>query len=342
MPSSDRYSSPRADSSLSYVYNHPDAVDYLAEALCIDHPHFEKSERSFREWVSRDRANRGAFERAVAWRPSYDLARDITCTGFGVELGHDLNLENTDTSKNTRDAIRAARTRAPQHQRITVYLQRQLSGFPHESRMAVFNSAPKARRVWAKANTVLICESTPGEQNKIIDGLRLQALEIQFAASTDERAAASATVTAAENILINVFESILRAWRRHITQLSVTHATLEDQVYERPADDSQSGALWRMSQHALEMAKLVNRHSTLCQDVQEYFNHFAERDEDEEWLDDILKMFRQSSTTIREDFIAPTEQLIDLVRAPYRTTVTSSPMLLGIQINLNTGFSAKS
>ncbi len=64
------------------------------------------------------------------------------------------------------------------------------------------------------------------------------------------------------------------------------------------------------------MAKLVNRHATLCQDVQEYFNLFAERDEEEDWLDDILKTFRQTSVTIREDFIGPTEHMIDLVREP--------------------------
>ena len=61
------------------------------------------------------------------------------------------------------------------------------------------------------------------------------------------------------------------------------------------------------------MAKLVNRHSNLIEDVQENFNQFAERSNDYDWLDDVSKSFRQVSILMQQDFIQPTEHMIDLV-----------------------------
>ena len=297
----------------SYVNNHEDAMDFLTDAFCIDHPHFEGSERSFRDWVRTRRANRAAFDKAIAWRPAYDLARDITCTIFGMELGHELEAHIARENIKTRDAVRRANTRFSSYQRISVYMQRHLAGFPQGARMDVFNSGTRGWRKWAKANTILIYESASGSQAQIVDALKLQNLELRHPGSTDEWATIPAAITATENIITSVLESILRAWRRQITKLSVQHELLEDRVYERPSDDSHAGGLWGMSQHSLEMAKLVNRHSTVCQDVQEYFNNFAERDEDNDWLDNILKGFRQTSVSIREDFIGPTDYMIDLV-----------------------------
>ena len=288
-------------------------MDFLTEAFCVDHPHFEKSERGFREWTKKAHANHGAFEKAMAWRPSYDIARDIACTVFGVELGRELGIHVAEKHLSTREALRRAKAKKSSYQRLSVYMQRHLPSVPG-SKMTIFNSGTKGWRKWARANTILIYESASGDQINIVDPLSLRALELRHPVATDEWAAVPAAVTATENVLTLVFESIVKAWHRQITKLSIQHASLEDRLYETPSDDRHAGALWGMSQHALEMAKLVNRHATLCQDVQEYFNIFAERDEEEDWLDDLLKSFRQTSVTIREDFISPTEHMIDLVQ----------------------------
>jgi hypothetical protein len=321
----------------SYIYNHEDAMDFLTDAFCIDHPHFEKSERSFRDWVKTTHANRAAFDKAMAWRPAYDLARDITCTVFGLELGHELDAHVAREHIATRDAIRRANSKLSRYQRISVYMQRQLAEFPQGARMDVFNSGTKGWRKWAKANTVLICESTSGEQAPIIDALKLQTLELHHPGSTDEWAATPAAIIATENVLSSVLDSILKAWRRQINKLSVQHALLEDHVYERPSDDSHASEIWAMSQHALEMAKLASRHSTLCQDVQEYFNYFAERDDGNAWLEVVLKAFRQMSISVRDDFIDPTNYMIDLVRQHFRVSfaqqvLTCSQMYKSISI----------
>src|SRR5947209_13636844 len=176
----------------SYIYNHEDAMDFLIDAFCIDHPHFEKSERGFRDWVKTTHANRAAFDKAMAWRPAYDVARDITCTVFGLELGHELDTHVARKHIATRDAIRRANGKLSKYQRISVYMQRQLAGFPQGARMEVFNSGTRAWRKWAKANTILICESTSGEQAPIVDAVKLQTLELHHPGSTDEWAATPA------------------------------------------------------------------------------------------------------------------------------------------------------
>jgi len=298
-------------------------MDFLTDAFCIDHPHFEKADRSFREWVRTRRANRTVFDKATAWRPAYDLARDITCTIFGIELGHELDPDIARQNIKTHAAITRANKKLSSYQRLSVYMQRHLSGFPHGARMGVFNSGTRGWRKWAKSNTVLIYESSSAEQPQIVNALQLQNLELHHSGSSNEWARNPHPVFATENVLTSILDNILKAWRRQITKLSVQHALLEDRVYERPSDDRHAGELWSMSQHALEMAKMVNRHSTVCQDVQEYFNHFAERDEKEGWLGNVLKGFRQTSVSIREDFIAPTDYMIDLVREPLSVLWTS-------------------
>lgn len=298
-----------------YVHNHEEAMQFLSDSLCIEHSHFEKAERSLREWITTPRANRGAFDKAVAWRPCYDISRDLICTIFGLELGSELDAHIAREKLSTRDAIRRANKKASSYSRLSVYMQRRLPSFPQGSRMEVFNSGTRGWQKWTKANTIVIYETTSMERPRIIDALKIQSLELRQTQTNDGRSPVPAEVVACENIVLSVLDNILRAWRRQITLLSVQHEFLEDQVYERPSDDSHAGGLWGMSQHSLELAKLVNRHSTLCQDVQEYFNVFSERNEGHLWLEDILKGFRQISVSIREDFIGPTDYMIDLVCA---------------------------
>lgn len=300
----------------SYVNKHEEAMEFLAEAFCIDHLHFEGSERSFRDWYKRSVANRGAFDKAVAWRPSYDLARDTISTIFGVELGHELDAHISRERISMHDAGPKAGNKALSFQRLSVYTQRSLSSPRQGSKVHVFNSGTRGWRSWSRTNTILIYESASGQQSNIIDPVGLQGLELRTSVTTDGINLPQAVVAATEDVLTSVLGSILKAWHKQINKLSVQHAALEDRVYERPSDDSHAGGLWGMSQHALEMAKLVNRHATLCQDVQQYFNQFADRHEEDKWLEDVLKGFRQTSVTVREDFIGPTDYMIDLVWRP--------------------------
>src|SRR2546423_1885922 len=164
--SSPRESLPTANKP-RYVDNHEEAMDFLTDAFCVDHPHFHKSERSFRDWVKTPHANRAAFDKAVAWRPAYDLAREVICTVFGMELANEFDAHIAREKTTARDAIRRAKKKLSSFQRLSIYMQRHLAGFTQGVKMDVFNSGTRGWRKWAKANTVLIYESTSREQNQI-------------------------------------------------------------------------------------------------------------------------------------------------------------------------------
>jgi|SRR5271156_357014 len=73
---------------------------------------------------SDNRRAKGVFEvkqidKAMAWRPAYDLARDITSTVFGLELGHELDAHIARKDIATRDAIRRANSKLSKYQRVS-------------------------------------------------------------------------------------------------------------------------------------------------------------------------------------------------------------------------------
>jgi hypothetical protein len=179
--------------------------------------------------------------------------------------------------------------------------------------MGLFNTSAIEKWQCARQNTILIYENVHDDCEEIIQGDALLDLERKAGGAKDEDPAA-ALVKTMEDILLHVFAKVLRAWRKQLALLSLQHTQLEDRVYGQPSDDSHATELWAMSKYLWGMAKLVNRHSILIEDVQENFNHFAERSGDDNWLDDVLRDFKQASITIQEDFIRPTEHMIDLVR----------------------------
>ena len=180
--------------------------------------------------------------------------------------------------------------------------------------MGIFNTTACDKWQCAQQNTVLVYENSHDDGEGIIQCSALSDLDWNAGTSRDVQDSDAALIRTMEHILLHVFTKILRAWRKQIALLSVQHAHLEDRVYGQPSDDSPATELWAMSKYLRGMAKLVNRHSSLIEDVQEHFNQFAERsNDDHNWLADILRDFQQASITIQEDFIWPTEHMIDLV-----------------------------
>ena len=129
---------------LIYVQNNEEAMDFLTGVFRLDHPSFEKFEGSFKDWVHETRTNQGRLAKTVSWKPSCDLTRDITCTLFGLDLGSSLenpvpSLPSPGKKGRSPQAPRQGLS-APQPQRLSVYLQRALDGFPEPGKMGIFNT----------------------------------------------------------------------------------------------------------------------------------------------------------------------------------------------------------
>lgn len=305
-----------------YVQNNAEAMDFLTNVFRLDHPSFEKFDGSFKDWVHGQKGDRDTSNKTIAWKPSYDVTRDITCTVFGLDLGSGLAGIQAAPSislpgkKSLDPRVLTTGLSASRPQRLSVYIQRKLEGFPEAGKMGVFNTSANERWQCAHQNTILIYENFHDDCEQIIQGPALLDLEWKPSITKNDQVPDAALIKTMEHILLHVFTKVLVAWRKQLALLSIQHAQLEDRVYGQPSDDSPATELWAMSKYLWGMAKLVNRHSNLVEDVQEHFNHFAERrNDDHDWLGDLLRDFRQASITIQEDFIHPTEHMIDLVRS---------------------------
>lgn len=322
-----------------YVQNNEEAMDFLTNVFRLDHSSFENFEGSFKDWLHESRTQRSKSARTMSWKSAYDLTRNVTCTLFGLDLGSGLgemqlapNIPLPGKKQlDPRVLTRGLSTSRPQ--RLSVYMQRRLDGFPDTSKMTMFNTSATEQYQCAHQNIILIYENSHDDCEEIIQGPSL--LDLEWRESTLTAATGpshshpssplpqptaappsdAALIATMELILTHVFTKILRAWRKQFALLSIQHAQLEDRVYGQPSDDQHAPQLWAMSKYLWGMAKLVNRHSNLLEDVQENFNVFAEQKTGEEhaWLENVLRDFRQASITIQEDFIRPTEHMIDLV-----------------------------
>ncbi|KAF7512207.1 hypothetical protein GJ744_002369 [Endocarpon pusillum] len=300
-----------------YIQNNAEAMDFLTNIFRLDHASFEKFEGSLKDWIHEQKSHRDSSNKTISWKPMYDVTRDITCTVFGLDLGSglvgvqaapDIALPG---NKNFDRRVLTTGLSASRPQRLSIYIQRKLDGFPEVGKMGVFNTSAREKWQCAHQNTILIYENSHDDCEEIIQGQGL--LDLEWKASTTDKDSDVALVRTMEHILLHIFTKVLRAWRKQLALLSIQHAQLEDRVYGQPSDDSHATELWAMSKYLWSMAKLVNRHSNLIEDVQEHFNQFAERNNDYGWLDDILRDFRQASVTIQDDFIRPTEHMIDLM-----------------------------
>jgi hypothetical protein len=302
-----------------YIQNNVEAMNFLTNVFHLDHGSFEKFEGSFKDWIHEQKSHRDSSTKTISWKPTYDLTRDITCTVFGLDLGSGLAGVQAAPNialpgkKSFDPRVVTHGISASQPQRLSVYVQRKLDGFPEAGKMGVFNTSTSEKWQCAHQNTILIYENSHDDCEEIIQGPALLDLEWK-AGTTKDGDPDVALIRTMEHVLLHVFTKVLRAWRKQLALLSIQHAQLEDRVYGQPSDDSHATELWAMSKYLWGMAKLVNRHSNLIEDVQENFNQFAERSEEHDWLDDVLRDFRQASITIQEDFIRPTEHMIDLVR----------------------------
>ena len=302
-----------------YVQNNVEAMNFLTNVFHLDHPSFEKFEGSLKDWIHEQRSHRDSSTKTISWKPTYDLTRDVTCTVFGVDLGSGLGGIKAAPDialpgkKSFDHRVVTHGLSASQPQRLSVYIQRKLDSFPEAGKIDVFNTSADEKWQCAHQNTILIYENSHDDCEEIIQGPAL--LDLEWKTDTTKAGDPDAAlIKTMEHILLHVFTKVLRAWRKQLALLSIQHAQLEDRVYGQPSDDSHATELWAMSKYLWGMAKLVNRHSNLIEDVQENFNQFAERTGEHDWLDYILRDFRQASITIQEDFIRPTEHMIDLVR----------------------------
>ncbi|EZG03547.1 hypothetical protein H106_06995 [Trichophyton rubrum CBS 735.88] len=115
-------------------------------------------------------------------------------------------------------------------------------------------------------------------------------------------------------ILDDIFKVLTANWDSFLN-LAMDHVSmLEDKIYERPADETRAPLLWTNSSLWLKVEKLLFIHLDI---VKEMITRLQDLTDDVEsdtpWLESIPGDFERLGTTITEDLIKPTENLISLL-----------------------------
>ena len=315
---------------LIYTCNNEEAVNFLSNAFGISGSSSETGERSFRDWMQDERDTRRASNKAIRWRPAFDIARGVICSAFGLDFGS-LVIPRATMSEKHAKSRQLGQNRSQElqssasiyRQRIAVYMQRAWSEALPGPRVTRFNSGSSCLHETAKRDTIIICEYSSGESGEVVSASVLLGLHPVDTASNPVFASAPAI----QGIVSHVFEGLFQLWREQIALIHEPHAELEDHIYSQPADSSRARDVWALSQQLHNMLKLVNRHSKVIEAVQDDFEIFAERQDQQTWLDHVLDDFETLAENIRTDYLEPLEHMIDLVRRFYFTPKRNSPLL---------------
>jgi hypothetical protein len=194
-------------------------------------------------------------------------------------------------------------------QRISVYLQRRLSAALPGPRVIRFKSGAECA-AYTKANTMIIFECSSGRVGEIVNAPELLGLYSgESVGSTPE----SAATWIMEGVLIHIFDRISQVWRDQISLIHEDHTRLEEKVFDDPSNERHASEVWTMLEYLHDMAKLVNRHEALVGGFEENYGYFAERDEAQEWLDDMIGELAELGNEIQKDYIEPLNSMVDLV-----------------------------
>jgi hypothetical protein len=259
----------------------------------------------------------------IKWRPSWDQARDVICTAFGLDFGsivsHATVTESTTKASLHKPSLHSqgqnrAELKESQEtlqQRISVYLQRELSAALPGLRVMRFKSGAEERPRYAKANTMIIFEYSSGKIGEIVKAPEL--LDLYSGHSVGGHTLDSAAPWIMEGVLNHIYDRVFQIWQDQISSIHEDHARLEDRVFDDPSNERLATEVWTMLEYLHDMAKLLNRHEALIDGFQENWGYFTERDNEQDWLDSTIGEPADLGNEIQKDYIEPLTSLIDLV-----------------------------
>jgi hypothetical protein len=295
------------------------------------------------------RHSRGASNKVIRWRPSYDSARGLICAGFGIDFGSTLltrkiplQTHRVDENRTTPDLMSSSR---PHRQRLSVYMQRQSRDPRPAQIMPEFNTAPRRLPKHTYGNIMVISEYSSGEVGEIISTNALMTAtppthvvssKLDETGMLDDQAA----ISTIQSSVMHIFSQVCQIWRSQILLIHDEHADLEDDIYEQPADGRRAGNVWAMSQHLHNMLKLMNRHAKIVQAIQEDFQQFIGGEEEQDWLDQSIDEFGQLSHDLMTDYLEPLEHMIDLASVQHLQPAAFTNKVTDVQICHDPGLEA--
>ena len=300
----------------------------------IDSPAFSRSRTNFRDWIHGEEADHLSVWQTALWRPSYDRTSNLVRAAFGLQylvpqLQSVSVLESHSRFSKSKLKAVVENSNEDVHdnslQRLSVYIQlpRDLatsggtSGSPPEVRdLSSQLSSDREKEKFAtttpaRGSTVLIMDS----RLKAIATTPLIAGEEswrQLLEDLDDQDARSGRLAFA--VVGLAFEAVAARWVHYILCMHNYIASLEESVYEKPADDSRTNAVWSVSKQLLQAERLLKFQILLLENIQNDFGSLLQAEAIlVDWLRSNLDEFERLSSEVEETLKKPTAQMVDLV-----------------------------
>ncbi|KAL8783786.1 MAG: hypothetical protein Q9213_004402 [Squamulea squamosa] len=324
-----------ADITKSYVQDDVRAFKHLISDFHIDSPAFSRNRTNFCDWILGNNMEHLSVWQTAFWRPSYDRSRNVVRAAFGLEYLvpqlHSVSVLESHSRFSKIPRLKAmVESSDDVHdnslQRLSIYIQlpRARTSPPSTT------EPPTAADRFLKTNMTsqgiiraqrdkLACESTVvvlDSHHKALATAPLIAGEEPWQELLDslEETYHQSPCRLALAVVELAFESVAARWSHYILSMHNYLASLEERVYENPADDTRTGALWSVSKQLLQAERLLKFHILLLENIQNDFKGLEQEDAVPlDWLQPNLIEFRRLSSEVEETLKKPTAHMVDLV-----------------------------
>lgn len=111
-----------------------------------------------------------------------------------------------------------------------------------------------------------------------------------------------------------LFDAIAGKWSEHILRMHGFVSALAEDIYDQPANDEPSSALWSISKELLQAERLLKSHIRLLETVQSELTNTTGSDALKgDWLHQDLEEFRRLRGELEETLQKPIAHMLDLV-----------------------------
>ncbi|KAL9011638.1 MAG: hypothetical protein Q9173_003537 [Seirophora scorigena] len=323
-----------------YVQDDNRASDQLISDFHIQSPAFSRSRTSFRDWIHGEEEDHLSVWQTALWRPSYDRSRDMVRAAFGLQYLipqlQNVSVLESHSRFSKKSKMKAVVQNANDDvhdnslQRLSVYIQ--LPRDPTtpvsstESSSEVYQSAIRSLADRGKkqaGSATLACEKTVvilDSRLKAIATAPLIAGEEPWQQLLEYLEPSCQSECLALAVVGLAFEAVAARWVHYILCMHNYIASVEERVYEDPADDSRTGALWSVSKQLLQAERLLKFHILLLENIQNDFGGLSQAETSTaDWLRPNLDEFRRLSSEVEETLKKPTAHMVDLVSAGYHS-----------------------
>ena len=295
----------------SYLRND---LQFFKELHKVYHLDFHRQKTKFDEW-NLGNPHISSPTHNMFWTPRLDRANALTCTAFGLEYPTTRDMIAPGTAQsNSSKSLSVPPLHQNQLQRLSLYLQ-----LRHPMDHDLGNGKDHAGKVvspkdhYLTENTIIIFHPMT---NSSLSGELLPGDEPWHQLVEDVNSTKSdADHPIALAVIRLLFESVSSRWDDYILSMHKDIIGLEEKIYQNPAEDAQSTALWNISRQILQAERLLTSHIQLLETLQDRLAFLItfESQQSTDWLKQHIEEYQRLGTLIEEVLKKPNEHLIDLM-----------------------------